>query len=438
VSEGSSQERRQHEQDHVQDHEQDHRPSRRRPPCRNFGGDERSIELATRLVERGRELAALQRSFLADVAEFDAAEAWRGDGAVSMAAWLTERLGVGGATARMWTLTATRLEQLPQLAASLAAGQISLDLLAPLAEVATPESEAELASNAVDGGWSVKQARELAASHRGVTDAAEARRYEHRSFRCNDTNLTVWAALTKDDYAICKATLLAGVTWDEEAERKAAESAVAAGEDPIGYVPFHQRLYDSFMDLCREGRPTTKGHWYRPTMVVHANVGFLSDSEVPHDGAEIQGIGPISREVARRLACDAHVIFSVEGHDGCILDQKRAKRSPTVAQRREIARRDKGCRFPGCSFTDFTEVHHIWQWTDGGPTNQANLVTLCGRHHHAVHELGWMVDGNPDETLTFVGPRGHSMVSSPSPTWPIAARRAQAAKKPAPRAPLRR
>ncbi len=418
---------------------QDKRQRRRRPPCRNFGGDERSVELAARLVERGRELAALQRSFLADVAEFDASQAWRGDGAISMAAWLTERLGVGGATARVWALTATRLEQLPELAASLGAGDISLDVVAPLAEFATPQTDAQLATEAVGSKWSVKQARELAASRRAVTDAADARRYEHRSLRFNDTNLTVWAALTKDDYAICKATLLAGVSWDDAAERKAADTAgVAGGEDPLGYVPFHQRLYDSFMDLCREGRPTTKGHWYRPTMVVHANLGFLSDSDDPGEGADIQGVGPISREVARRLACDAQIVFSVEGSDGCILDQKRARRSPTVAQRREIARRDKGCRFPGCSFTDFTEVHHIWEWADGGPTNQSNLVTLCGRHHHAVHELGWMVDGNPDETLTFVGPRGHAMKSSPSPTWPPGARKAKAAKKVASGAPLRR
>ena len=66
--------------------------------------------------------------------------------------------------------------------------------------------------------------------------------------------------------------------------------------------------------------------------------------------AEIQGVGPVSAEVARRLACDANVVLSVEDRDGSILDQGRARRDPTVAQRVEIARRDKGCRFPGCTF----------------------------------------------------------------------------------------
>jgi hypothetical protein len=113
-------------------------------------------------------------------------------------------------------------------------------------------------------------------------------------------------------------------------------------------------------------------------------------------------------------------VFSLEGRDGCILDQKRVRRSPTIAQRREIARRDKGCRFPSCSFADFTQVHHVVPWIAGGETNQSNLITLCGRHHRAVHELGWSVRGDTDELVTFKGPHGHVMTSSPSPTWPRA------------------
>jgi hypothetical protein len=137
----------------------------------------------------------------------------------------------------------------------------------------------------------------------------------------------------------------------------------------------------------------------------------------PDGVAELAGIGQISREVARRLACDAKVIFSLEHKDGCILDQKRVRRSPTVAQRIEIARRDKGCRFSSCGFVDFTQVHHVVPWILGGETNLSNLITLCGRHHHAVHELGWSMKGNADGVVTFESPHGHRMTSSPSPTW---------------------
>ena len=133
--------------------------------------------------------------------------------------------------------------------------------------------------------------------------------------------------------------------------------------------------------------------------------------------AEIAGVGPVPTEVVRRLACDANVDLSVEDREGSILDQGRARRDPTVVQRVEIDRRDKGCRFPGCSYTEFTNVHHIEHWVDGGLTNLDNLVTLCGRHHRAVHELGWAVSGNADAVLTFTSPHGRTAHSVPSPTW---------------------
>ena len=121
--------------------------------------------------------------------------------------------------------------------------------------------------------------------------------------------------------------------------------------------------------------------------------------------------------MVRRLACDAKVDLAVEDPNGSILNQGRARRDPTPVQRMEIDRRDKGCRFPGCSYTEFTDVHHIQHWADGGLTNLDNLVTLCGRHHRAVHELGWSVSGDADAVLTFTSPHGRSMQSVPSPTW---------------------
>ncbi len=89
--------------------------------------------------------------------------------------------------------------------------------------------------------------------------------------------------------------------------------------------------------------------------------------------AEIAGVGPVSAEVVRRLACDAKVDLAVEDPEGTILDQGRARRDPTPVQRVEIDRRDKGCRFPGCSYTEFTNVHHIQHWVDGGPDEPGQL-----------------------------------------------------------------
>jgi hypothetical protein len=243
-----------------------------------------------------------------------------------------------------------------------------------------------------------------------------ARDYEHRTLRYNDDQCTMWAAFTKDDYAEAKLALMAAMGWDEKSGSLGLEG-FRGGADALGYVSLDQRLYDSLMDVFRVGGGGKAGaKASRPRMVIHAPLELLVGA--PNGGvAEIQGVGPIATEVARRLSCDASITFSVERKDGSILDQGRVTRDPTTAQRIEIARRDKGCRFPGCSFKEFTHVHHVRHWTNGGETNMDNLITLCGRHHRAVHELGWKMAGNADAKMTFTSPTGQGTSSVPSPTW---------------------
>jgi Domain of unknown function (DUF222)/HNH endonuclease len=400
---------------------------RRRPPCRNFGGDPRSKELAGRIVEQARRIAALQREQLADIAEFDETESWRGDGAVSMIAWVTAQCRVSSSTARQWVRSGFNLKSLPCLAEGLASGDLSLDLVEPLAEVASPSNDAALRE--ASQHWSVSQARDLATWHKAqkaaeaeaaakiaaaagppTNEALEneaARDYDRRTLRFNDTQRSMWMAFPEDDYAAAKSVLVGRV----EAEKRRSEAATS---DPLGYVPYDKLLYDVCIDQLRAGKGSASA--VPPRVVVHAPLELLigcSSGGV----AEIAGVGPVSIDVVRRLACDAKVDLAVEDATGSILNQGRARRDPTSVQRVEIDRRDKGCRFPGCSFTEFTHVHHIEHWGDGGATNLDNLVTLCGRHHRAVHELGWTVSGDADAVLTFESPHGRSMRSVPSPTW---------------------
>src|ERR1700723_1317891 len=116
----------------------DGRVMRGRPPCRDFGRDARSRELAVQMRARAAQISALLRQQLADIAEFDQAEAWRGDGAGSMTTWVTDQCGVSASTARQWVRAAADLVALPALSESLASGEMSLDKVAPLAEVASP------------------------------------------------------------------------------------------------------------------------------------------------------------------------------------------------------------------------------------------------------------------------------------------------------------
>ena len=90
---------------------------------------------------------------------------------------------------------------------------------------------------------------------------------------------------------------------------------------------------------------------------------------------------------------------------------------PSETQRRELWRRDRHCRFPGCANAIYTNAHHIVPWTPAGATDLDNLVTLCRHHHHEVHSKRWSMSGDANVELTFVGVGGKTMTSRPSPLW---------------------
>jgi hypothetical protein len=216
--------------------------------------------------------------------------------------------------------------------------------------------------------------------------------------------------LPEDQYVVVKSSLIA-----------------RAARNGRTRTPFEQRMADALVSICKAdetGKAPTPGksaaggqaggaRRNRPTVVVHADLSFLAGAV---GGAELDVMGPLSREVARRLACDAKVLVSADGADGRSLNLGRTRRDPSDAQRLEIRRRDKGCRFPGCTHTEFTDVHHVRHWIDGGPTDIENLVELCDQHHRCVHEMRWKISGNANVELTFQSPTGRRSTSTPSPS----------------------
>jgi hypothetical protein len=136
---------------------------------------------------------------------------------------------------------------------------------------------------------------------------------------------------------------------------------------------------------------------------------------------ELERDGLISTEVIRHIACDATFAVAVDDDVGHTMYEGRASRWPTHAQRREIMRRDRHCRFPGCTNVTFTNAHHIKLWKpERGRTDLDNLALLCVHHHGVVHRGAWTMSGDANAELTFVGPTGRAMTSRPSPLWTAA------------------
>lgn len=86
------------------------------------------------------------------------------------------------------------------------------------------------------------------------------------------------------------------------------------------------------------------------------------------------------------LACDPHLSRVVLDDHGVPIDLGRSRRLANRTQRRALARRDKGCAFPGCALPPrWCDAHHIIDWILGGRTDMDNLVLLCTNHHKHLH-----------------------------------------------------
>jgi hypothetical protein len=354
----------------------------------------RTDALVASVAQHHRAISAHQRRLLSAVAELDRRKAWRVDGATTMVSWLVQRCSVTASTARDWVTAAEKLESLPKISEALSQGKLSFDQIKPLVQVAKPDTDARLAEAATR--WSAKQVRELAVAANRQSDDQAAGNYSHRFLRFNDHRHSLSGTLPQDQYARVKGALTA-----------------RSGRKPKGTTTFEQRMADSLVEVC--GQSTSEGPASTRTMVVvHADLTYLAGG----DGtAELDVLGPLAPEVVRRLACDAKIILSADNEQGHSIQQGGAVRNPSPAQRIEIRRRDKGCRFPGCTYTEFTDVHHVVHWLNGGATSIPNLVTLCDQHHRSVHELGWKISGDANALLSFRSPTGRVTTSTPSPTF---------------------
>ncbi|MGE3812836.1 MAG: HNH endonuclease signature motif containing protein [Candidatus Nanopelagicales bacterium] len=75
----------------------------------------------------------------------------------------------------------------------------------------------------------------------------------------------------------------------------------------------------------------------------------------------------------------------------------RESRTATKQQRKALAAAHQHCMFPGCRVdASRCEAHHVRPWERGGATCLSDLILLCARHHHLVHEGRWRILADPD------------------------------------------
>jgi hypothetical protein len=144
-----------------------------------------------------------------------------------------------------------------------------------------------------------------------------------------------------------------------------------------------------------------------PEVCVHVDHASLFGGVHEHTVCELADGTPLPLATVRRLCCDAEIVPIAIGPDGQPVDAGRSIRTANRKQRRLLRSMYRTCAHPHCDVPfDYCQIHHVVPWEVLGLTDLANLLPLCARHHHLVHEAGWQLSMTPDRTIVLCRPDG--------------------------------
>ncbi|MCV7384656.1 HNH endonuclease signature motif containing protein [Mycolicibacter longobardus] len=128
----------------------------------------------------------------------------------------------------------------------------------------------------------------------------------------------------------------------------------------------------------------------------------------------VPGFGGLSAEAVRKIAKSAKLRTVRHPGQGPAEPGYR----PSAALADFIRCRDVTCRFPGCGRpAEFADIDHTVPWPLG-PTHPSNLKLLCRLHHLLktfwVGPNGWRDRQEPDGTVIWTAPTGHTYVTTPN------------------------
>lgn len=356
-------------------------------------------------------LNAANARFLALIAELDRRRGWAEWGVKSCAHWLNWKCGIDLGAAREKVRVARALAGLPRIAAAMAEGRLSYAKVRAMSRIADAGSEGYLLNIALCG--TASHVEDVVRGYRRALDAAELSR---EAVQERDQNL--WWHTEPDGSLVIRGRLPAEVgalflrALQTAVDGLPIPKDVSAETSPDDLHRARKRRVEALSVLSESflaTGPKDLSGADRQQIVVHV------DAETFHHGhagsCELEHGPSLAVESARRLACDCSMVRIIDNEKGEPLDVGRKTRTIPPAIRRALNSRDKGCRFPGCSFKRYVDGHHVRHWANGGETKLSNLVTLCRFHHRLVHEGGVQIQALDDGAFRFVKPDGASLES---------------------------
>ena len=345
-------------------------------------------EVAAEITTWAGRIAAGEARLLTLIGEFDRREAWGGPGMLSCAHWLSWRVGMGLKAAHERVRVARALRGLPLVAAAFSEGRLSWTKVRAITRVAAAEDEAtwvELATNAT-GPQLERLVRGVRRALKPDEDAVDpdqaAWRDRTRVSYDEDGTLVISTRLPAEEGAVVLAALGQARAAIDHERRRATESS--AEDSPPSATLAEGLVHMAQLALARmavEPPEAVRRGRSRLTAYIDPRSGWgrLPDGEF------------LPPEVMHALADQLpgqDTLRPLSAEDLTRHDLGRTRRLPSLVLRELVGTLDgERCRFPGCTRHRKLQAHHVLSWEWNGPTNLANLLLLCSRHHTNTHEV---------------------------------------------------
>jgi hypothetical protein len=370
-------------------------------------------QLGDQITELAAHIHAATFRLLELIREFDSCEGWAGEGVLSCAHWLNWKCGMALGAARERIRVAHALKELPKISQTFRKGKISYSKVRAITRVATRKNENFLLMISHFGTAShverlVRNYRSVK-RHEALSKAQEQHAHRELSWFVDDDGYWVIRGRLPPESGALVIQMLEQAM--EEQFRELQDVPAGTSDEDVEETrarpePIAWRRADALVRMANGYSSRTASCSSEKYLVhIHTNMETLQQDGAGAE-AEIESGGIVCSETTRRIACDSAVVPWLDKHDGQPLSTGRKSRTLSPAIRRALQRRDGGCRFPGCTASHFVDAHHIRHWADGGDTCMENLVLLCTRHHHLVHEGGFTLEKLSCGTIQFTNPRG--------------------------------
>ena len=313
--------------------------------------------------------AQLTAAQMIHLAELDRAQVATADGSRNMSEWTASRMDVGLETARSLVRTTRRLHDHPHLYQGLASGELTFDRVEALSRI--PEDV---------GLW---EHCDIAGIRREAVNRIRiSAETEYRT--ADDRFLVLQPSLDESWWR-----LFGGL---DGASGAIVDKVLTGMADQLPLFPDGTRGDSSWrkatamVELAVSDDPPPA----QITVFVDTRYATASNGQA---GVVLETGPRIGRGTLEAILCDAVTEITVQSEDGTPMRYGRQSRSIPPSLRRVILHRDGNrCAADGCDSRNRLQPHHIIPWSEGGPTDPENLITLCWYHHHIViHQRGFQI-----------------------------------------------